>query len=225
MPLSRAYGPGSAGGGTFAPTGAVVLAASDASTDPARGNAVTAILPPHGSTDVRLRREAAPRGIRPPEKDDKPRNGIDQLTVSTPADVGAFTRLLDIDEATMMGNLRTWLRKGMRSSTNPTTGGGETGSGELNSERKHLPRYAEGMPRTSTLFAADLAMRAGQTMEPLGLGLPAQYAGCDIVLLRTIPEEFKDEHVEVALEGMVRREGLAQRELLKMVRVEAGAAR
>ena len=218
MPLSRAYGPGSAGAGTFAPTGAVVLAASDASTDPARGNAVTAILPPHGSTDVRLRREAAPRGIRPPEKDEELRNGIDQLTVSTPADVGAFTRLLDIDEATMMGNLR----KGMRSSTKSSTGGGETGSGELNSERKHLPRYAEGMARTSTLFAADLAMRAGQTMEPLGLGLPAQYAGCDIALLRSIPEEFKDEHVEVALEGMVRREGLAQRELLKMGRVEAG---
>ena len=78
------------------------------------------------------------------------------------------------------------------------------------------------MARTSTLFAADLAMRAGQTMEPLGLGLPAQYAGCDIALLRSIPEKIKDEHVEEALDDLVRRGGLAQGELLKMGRVEAG---
>ena len=34
---------------------------------------------------------------------------------------------------------------------------------------------------------SDVAMRAGQTMAPVGLGLLAQY-GCDIALLRSNPE-------------------------------------
>ena len=169
------------------------------------------------SADARLVQSALSRGTRPPEEDEKLRNAIHQLTVSTTVGNDAFTRSLDDDEGIMMRYLRTCLATGMRSSTTTTTGGGEASATALTSKKKPLPRYAGGVPRTPTLFVPDLAKRVWQMGEGLDLGLRAQCLGSFVALLRLILKKIKDEHVEEVLDDLP----VHVRVFLKMTPMEA----
>ena len=191
---------------------------SAVSTSSAPSSAVMPTSTASGSAYARLVQSA--RGIRPLEEDEKLREAIFQLSVSTLADNGAFDRSLDAVEGIMMR-----MPTGMLSSTTKTTGGRETGGGEFHSEKKPLLKYAEDMWRTSALFAADLAKRVGQTMEPLGLGLQAQCSGNFVALPRSISEGIKDEPVGELLDDLVYVEAHQLQAFLRMGHVVTGAKR
>ena len=75
------------------------------------------------------------------------------------------------------------------------------------------------------LFAADLAKRVGQTMEPLGLGLRAQCSGSFVALPLSISAEIKDEPVGELLDDLVYVEAHQLQAFLRMGHVVTGAKR